>query len=46
MNLWERISKQDTNGSKTAVMDAIGFLCLSLGSSTVELHDSLGTRRA
>jgi hypothetical protein len=24
-------------------MDAIGFLCLSLGSSTVQLHDGLGT---
>jgi hypothetical protein len=27
-------------------MDVIGFLCVSLGSSTVKLHDSLGTRRA
>jgi hypothetical protein len=24
-------------------MDAIGFLCVSLGSSTVKLHDSLGS---
>jgi hypothetical protein len=38
-----RVSKQVTNGSKKAV---IGFLCLSLGSSTVQLHDSLGSRRA
>jgi hypothetical protein len=30
-----------TNGSKTAVMDVIGFLCVSLGSSTVPLHYSL-----
>jgi hypothetical protein len=35
-----RVSKQDTNGSKTAVMD------VSLGSSTVQLHDSLGSRHA
>jgi hypothetical protein len=27
-------------------MDAIGFLCVSLGSSTVQLHESLGSRRA
>jgi hypothetical protein len=26
-------------------MDVIGFLCVSLGSSTVQLHDSLGSRR-
>jgi hypothetical protein len=26
-------------------MDVIGFLCVSLGSSTVQLHDSLGIRR-
>jgi hypothetical protein len=32
------------NGSKTAVMDVIGFLCVSLGSNTVQLHDSLGSR--
>jgi hypothetical protein len=25
-------------------MDVIGFLCVSLGSSTVQLHDSLGSR--
>jgi hypothetical protein len=31
---------------KTAIMEVIGFLCVSLGSSTVQLHDSLGTRRA
>jgi hypothetical protein len=24
-------------------MDIIGFLCVSLGSSTVQLHDSLGS---
>jgi hypothetical protein len=41
-----RVSKSVTNGSKTAVMDVIGFLCVSLGSSTVQLHDSLGSRRA
>jgi hypothetical protein len=26
--------------SKTAVMDVIGFLCVSLGSSTAQLHES------
>jgi hypothetical protein len=41
-----RDSKQVTNGSKTAVMYVIVFLCVSLGSSTVQLHDSLGNRRA
>jgi hypothetical protein len=25
-------------------MDVIGFLCVSLGSSTVQLHDSPGTK--
>jgi hypothetical protein len=30
---------------KTAVMDVIGIPCVSLGSSTVQLHDSLGDRR-
>jgi hypothetical protein len=29
------------NGSKTAVMYVTGFLCVSLGSSTVQIHDSL-----
>jgi hypothetical protein len=24
-------------------MDVIGFLCVSLGSITVQLHDNLGT---
>jgi hypothetical protein len=27
-------------------MDVIGFTCVSLGSSTVQLHDILGSRRA
>jgi hypothetical protein len=27
-------------------MDVIGFLCVSLGGRTVELHDSLGSRCA
>jgi hypothetical protein len=31
----ERVSKQVTNGSKTAVMDVVSFLCVSLGSSTL-----------
>jgi hypothetical protein len=41
-----RVSEQVTNGSKTAVIDVIGFLCVSLSSSTFQLHDSLGSRRA
>jgi hypothetical protein len=41
-----RVNKWATNGSKTAVIDVIGFLCVSLGSSTVQLHESLGSRRA
>jgi hypothetical protein len=41
-----RVSKYVTDGSKTAVMDIIGFLCVSLDGSTVELHDSLGSKRA
>jgi hypothetical protein len=32
------VGKYVTNGSKTASMDVIGFLCVSLGSSTVQLH--------
>jgi hypothetical protein len=44
--IWGRVSKQVTNGSKTAVMDVVGFLCVSLGSCTVQLHDSLGSKRA
>jgi hypothetical protein len=42
----ERISKWVTNGSKTAVMDVIGFLYASLCSSTVQLYDSVGSRRS
>jgi hypothetical protein len=41
-----RANKYVTNGSKTAVMDVIGFLYISLGSSTVQLRDSLGNSRA
>jgi hypothetical protein len=32
--------------SKILVMDVIGLLCVPLGSSTVQFHDSLGKRRA
>jgi hypothetical protein len=35
-----------TNGSKTALLHVISFLLVSLGSSTVQLHDSIGGRRA
>jgi hypothetical protein len=38
-------SKQVTDESKTAVMHVIGFLCVSLGSSTVQFHESLRSRR-
>jgi hypothetical protein len=41
-----KVSKQVANGNKTAVMDVIGFLCVSLDSSTVQLHESLGSSRA
>jgi hypothetical protein len=41
-----RVSKYFINGSKTAVMDVIVYLCVSLASSTIQLHDSLGSRRA
>jgi hypothetical protein len=27
-------------------MDVIGFLCVSLGSHTAQIHDNLGSRRA
>jgi hypothetical protein len=27
-------------------MDVIDFICVSLGNNTVQLHDSLGNRRA
>jgi hypothetical protein len=45
LDLRRRVSKYVTNGSKTAVMDVIGFLCVSLGSSTVQFHGSLVSRR-
>jgi hypothetical protein len=47
INLGRReVSKQVSNGCKTATIDVICFLCISLCSSTVQLHDSLGSRRA
>jgi hypothetical protein len=33
------------NGSKKAVLEVIGFLFVSLGSSTLQLHDSSGIKR-
>jgi hypothetical protein len=42
--MWRRGSKWVTDGSKTAVMDVMGFLYVSLDSSTVQPHDSLGSR--
>jgi hypothetical protein len=44
--VYEGVGIQITNVSRIAVMDVISFLCVSLGSSTVQLHDSLGSRRA
>jgi hypothetical protein len=41
-----RVTKQVTHGNKTDLMDVISFLCASLGSSTHQLHDSLGSRLA
>jgi hypothetical protein len=41
-----RVSKKVTNGNNTAVMDVTSFLFVSLGSSTVQLHNSLCSRRA
>jgi hypothetical protein len=42
------VSKGVTNGSKTAVMEVVlvSLLCVPLGSSTVQLHDSRDSRRA
>jgi hypothetical protein len=40
------VSKCVTNRRKTPVLDVIGFLCVSLGSSTVQLHDGVGSIRA
>jgi hypothetical protein len=44
--MYQQNLPQHTRESKTAVMDVIVFLCASLGSSTVQLHDILGSRRA
>jgi hypothetical protein len=33
-------------GNNTSVVDVIVLLYLSLGSSTIQLHDSRGSRRA
>jgi hypothetical protein len=40
-----KISTYVKNGSKTAVMDVIRFVCRSLGISTAQRNDSLGSRR-
>jgi hypothetical protein len=34
-----RVSKYVTNGSKTAVTEVIGLLCVSVGRRTIQLHD-------
>jgi hypothetical protein len=41
-NMRKRVSKYD----KSAVINAIGFLCVSLGSCTVQLQKSFAGRRA
>jgi hypothetical protein len=46
VDTYEEVSKEVINGSKTSVIDVIGFLCVSLDSSTDQLHDSLSSRRA
>jgi hypothetical protein len=38
--------RESTNGRKTAVIGVTGFLCVPLRTSTVQLHDSLRSRRA
>jgi hypothetical protein len=43
--MYEEVSNQVTNGSKSALMDVIVFLYILLGSNTVQLPDSLGSRR-
>jgi hypothetical protein len=42
----EYVSKLVINGSKTAVTNVTDFLCVSLGSSTVQLRDRMGSRSA
>jgi hypothetical protein len=37
-------AREVKNGNRTAVMNVIGFLYVSLCSSTFQLHDSLGNR--
>jgi hypothetical protein len=41
-----RVSKLVTTESKTAVMDVIGFLCVSLSKNTIHLYENLGNRSA
>jgi hypothetical protein len=41
-----KLINRSKDGSKTVVIYVIGFLCVSLGSSTVQVHESLGSRRA
>jgi hypothetical protein len=41
-----RVSKYVTNGSERVILDIIRFPYVTLGSSTVHLHDSLGNRYA
>jgi hypothetical protein len=40
---WKYYEGDSANISK---MEFIGFLCVSLGSSTIQLHDNPGSRRA
>jgi hypothetical protein len=43
--VWPQVMLQGTYLS-VALMDVIGFLCVSLDSSTVQLHDTSGSRYA
>jgi hypothetical protein len=42
----EAVNSIVTNGSKTAAVHVAGFLCVSLCSSTIQLHNSLRSRCA
>jgi hypothetical protein len=45
-NILGKVSKYVTNGSRTTVMAVIGFICVTLGIHTAQLHDSIGSKRA
>jgi hypothetical protein len=45
LGMYEGESAKRTQMEATALMGIIGFLYVSLGSSTVQLHDNIGSRR-